>query len=157
MKKTYQFFLAIIVLALIVLIPNKTRAVSKQIILIENNPKVLATESSKETSKGTSLSIPDIIEEGDDFLNAGTEKEPISKEEIKGLSSSIFNVLYYGGIIISGIISVYLGIKIMFSSVEQKAEYKDRLMPFLVGSIVTFGALTIWKVVVTFMTSNGLL
>ena len=42
-----------------------------------------------------------------------------------------------------------MGIKFMIGSVEEKAEIKAALVPFVIGCIVVFGAFGIWKIVVT--------
>ena len=37
------------------------------------------------------------------------------------------------------------GIKYMFASIEEKASMKESLWPFIIGSVIILGALTIWK------------
>ena len=49
------------------------------------------------------------------------------------------------GIAISVIVLALIGIKYMLGSVEEKADIKKLLIPYIVGCIVVFGAFGIWK------------
>ena len=51
--------------------------------------------------------------------------------------------------IVAVLIGAILGIKFMIGSVEEKAEIKAALVPFIIGCVVVFGAFGIWKIVVT--------
>ena len=48
-------------------------------------------------------------------------------------------------------IGVYLGIKFMSSSADDKAKVKEALIPYIVGCIVIFGAFGIWKLLITLL------
>ena len=39
----------------------------------------------------------------------------------------------------------------MLLGVEEKAEYKKHLLPFIIGCIVIYGSLGIWRIVVTIL------
>ena len=39
----------------------------------------------------------------------------------------------------------------MTSGIEEKAEVKAMLVPYIVGCVILFGAFTIWKVVLTIL------
>lgn len=43
------------------------------------------------------------------------------------------------GSIVSVIVLIVLGIKYMFGSIEERAEYKKTMMPYFVGAIMVFG------------------
>ena len=47
------------------------------------------------------------------------------------------------GIILSVIILAILGIKYILGSVEEKAEYKNDIIPYLIGAALLFGISTI--------------
>ena len=49
------------------------------------------------------------------------------------------------------IIGVVLGIKYMVGSVEEKAEYKKMLIPYLAGCVAIYGSLGIWKLVISIL------
>lgn len=95
-------------------------------------------------------SYSDIIKGGDSFLSSGKTSDIIVNEsKLKGSSEIIYNILLIFGMCIAVVISAILGIKFMIGSVEEKAEIKDSLIPFIIGCIVVFGAFGIWKIFVT--------
>ena len=55
------------------------------------------------------------------------------------------------GITVTVIWGLVIAIKLMMSSVEEKAEYKKLLWPYLIGCIVIFGSFIIWKIVIIIM------
>lgn len=111
-----------------------------------------------------SLMIPktyalgDIISSADQFENMGETKVNagggLDKDPIKKMSDIIFNVLLIIGIVIAVIWGLVIAIKFITGSVEEKAEVKKTLIPYVAGCVVLFGAFTIWKVVVTILQSN---
>lgn len=54
-------------------------------------------------------------------------------------------ILWELGIFVVVIGGAILGIKYMFASVEEKATIKESLQPYIIGTIIILGALTIWK------------
>lgn len=91
----------------------------------------------------------EVIDGGDSFFEAGrVTGNPLQEDRLQEVSSMVYNVLLTVGIIVAVIMGLYLAIKIMLSSVEEKAEYKQMLIPYIIGCIVVFGAFTIWKIVV---------
>lgn len=81
---------------------------------------------------------------------------PLTTSKISETNSTIYNVLLPIGIVCSVIAIFVCGIMIMTASIEKKAEYKEKLMPILIGSIVIFGAFTIWETVVNILQSSAL-
>ncbi len=63
-----------------------------------------------------------------------------------GLAKVIRNV----GIVAAVIILMYIGIKYMLGSAEEKAEYKKVFMPYLIGAILLFSAAGIAQAIITF-------
>ena len=99
---------------------------------------------------GSDTSLSDVISGGDSFINAGQGgSAQIDKGSLQNASSSIYNILLICGVIIAVLIGSIMGIKFMIGSVEEKAEIKAALVPFVIGCIVVFGAFGIWKIVVT--------
>ena len=43
--------------------------------------------------------------------------------------------------------SIYLGIRYMLSSVEEKAEIKKKMIPFVIGAVIFFGATGILRII----------
>ena len=99
---------------------------------------------------GSDTSLSDVISGGDSFIDAGKDgSAKIDKGSLQNASSSIYNILLICGVIIAVLIGSIMGIKFMIGSVEEKAEIKAALVPFVIGCIVVFGAFGIWKIVVT--------
>lgn len=62
-----------------------------------------------------------------------------SANNIVGGIDLIFYIIRYIGTGISIIMVLWLGIKYMISSVEEKAEIKKRAIPVVIGSVLIFG------------------
>ena len=76
-----------------------------------------------------SLGLDDL----DDYkgTNPGSEK-------LKSKANIIFSYLRTIGIVVSVVALIVIGIKYMMGSVEEKASYKQTLLPYLVGAILLF-------------------
>lgn len=70
---------------------------------------------------------------------------------LKDASDFLYNLLLGIGIIVAVIVGVIIGIKFMMGSIEEKAEYKEMLLPYLISCAVVFGAFGIWKIVVNIL------
>ena len=70
----------------------------------------------------------------------GTESDA---QEIKTVGNKVIQVISVVGSILSVIVIIFLGIKYMVGSVEEKAEYKRTMIPFLIGAIFIFAASSI--------------
>lgn len=102
------------------------------------------------TSSGTSAStLEDMVSDGDSFVKQGEAQ--YDEKELSKTSSVIYNILLTVGVFTSVIIGAILGIKLMISSAEEKAEVKKMLIPYIVGCIVVFGGFGIWKLVVNIL------
>ena len=95
----------------------------------------------------------DIFGIGDNFIKQGSDSQNsiIDKEQLRTDASSIFKILTTIGITLSVIIGGILGIKFMMASAEDKAQIKEMLIPYVVGCVVIYGAVTIWMIVVKIM------
>lgn len=91
--------------------------------------------------------VDTIVDSANSFINNGTE-EKIAEQDIKNLSDSIYNILLIVGIVIAVIVGAIIGIRFMVGSIEEKAEIKQVLIPYIVGCVVVFGAFGIWKIIV---------
>lgn len=109
-----------------------------------------------------SLMIPktyalgDIISSADNFIEDGKNEKNVGLDEgvIQDLSNTVYNILFILGIVIAVIWGLVIAIKFITGSVEEKAEVKKTLIPYVAGCVVLFGAFTIWKLVVTILQSN---
>lgn len=103
-------------------------------------------EKEKQEKKDTDINLENAISGADKFLKKG--KEQVAEGEIQKASNSLVNIFMAAGIIIAVVYIGILGIKYMFGAVEEKAEIKETLIPFIVGCVVVFGAFTIWKLII---------
>lgn len=81
------------------------------------------------------------------------DKETLNSQKLKPMSSTIYNILLAIGIIVAVIVGLILGMKFITGGIEEKAEVKGMLIPYVVGCVVLFGAFTIWKIVVDILQS----
>lgn len=103
------------------------------------------------------LSVDGIKNSADSFFSNTTAVDlPMDEDDVKDLGLELINLLTTAGIIISVGVALALGAKLVFSSVEEKAEYKEKLMPYIIGSFVTFAAFGIWKVVLALLQDSGI-
>ena len=63
--------------------------------------------------------------------------------EIRTVGNKVIQVVSVVGSILSVIVIIVLGIKYMIGSVEEKAEYKRTLLPYLIGACFIFAASSI--------------
>lgn len=103
------------------------------------------------------VGISDVIKGGDDFIASGENDtfSAIDETELKSASDVIYNILVIIGMCVAVIISAILGIKFMIGSVEEKAQIKDALVPFIIGCIIVFGAFGFWKIAVNLFSGIG--
>lgn len=108
--------------------------------------------ASKEVPKH---STGEIINEAKGFIDKGKAdaEGKISSDNLKKMSDTIYNILLVTGIVIAIGVGIVMGIKFIIGGIEEKAEIKAMLLPYLVGCIVVFGAFTIWRVVVDILQS----
>ena len=98
--------------------------------------------------------VSSIFSGGDDFIGAGGDEKKdkknkkLDEKKLIQFSNLISNILIGIGAAIAVIYSVILGIKYMFGAMEEKAEIKESIIPFVIGCMVLFGAFAIWKIVV---------
>lgn len=65
----------------------------------------------------------------------------------------LYNTLLALGIIAAVAVGIILGIQFMLASSEGKAAVKEKLVPYVAGCVIVFGAFGIWKLVMIFMGS----
>ena len=122
----------------------------------ENNDKLtgqtddtIYSRPEKKDQKDASSNLDDMISDADKFIGNGNLT--YNADDLSNVSNTIFNILVTVGIIIAVLMGAILGIKLMISGVEEKAQVKKLLMPYVVGCIIIFGGFGIWKLVVTIL------
>ena len=106
------------------------------------------------TNKVFASGLSDVLSSGNSFISSGSSGPTVNEKLLQETSSQIFNILLTLATIIDLVVGVIIGIKLMTSEAENKAEAKKSLVVFVVGSVVVFGAFGIWKVLVTFLNTN---
>ena len=69
--------------------------------------------------------------------------------KMETIGSKIFTAISNTGIVISVVVLAVIGIRYMLGSVDERAEYKKSMMPYVIGAFLVFGASTIGKIVYT--------
>ena len=64
----------------------------------------------------------------------------VDTKDLEQTGNNILRILQTFGVILSVIILIIIGIKYMLGSVEEKAEYKKTLMPYVIGAALIFAA-----------------
>ena len=90
----------------------------------------------------------DWVGKADGFLEKAENSMGLNKEVLRSASSDIYNIFTSVGMVLSVIVGIALGIIYMMSSAVNKAEVKEKLIPFLIGSFVIFEAFGIWKIAI---------
>lgn len=95
---------------------------------------------------------------GTGMLSEGTKayektKDMISKitgvaNETKSGFEEVIDILWSFGLLTIFISTVILGIKYMLVLPEERSRIKQATTPYVIGVIIIFGALTIWKLVI---------
>lgn len=88
---------------------------------------------------------------GDSFIEAGKNETAtsINYAKLKNASIMIYNILLIIGMAVAVVIGTVLGVKFLIGSMEEKAQIKEALIPFVIGCVVVFGAFGIWKAVIS--------
>lgn len=99
-------------------------------------------------------SLDDVMNNGNSFLNAGSESSTmIDQNDLKSLSNFISGVLLTIAIGVTVITGAIMGLNFITQSIEEKAKVKESMVPWVIGIIVSFGAFTIWEVAVNLLQS----
>lgn len=67
----------------------------------------------------------------------------VSVTDAVNLGNKIITMVTTIGSIISVIVLIVIGLKYMMGSIEEKAQYKKSLMPYVIGATLVFAASTI--------------
>jgi len=74
--------------------------------------------------------------------------ENSSEEEgLRNIGGKVLGIVQVLGTIVSIAMFIVMGMKYMFTSVEEKAEMKKKMFPFLIGAILLFGGTGILTII----------
>ena len=90
------------------------------------------------------ISYADLIDPNDYNPNNGNAEAP---EKFTNMVGTIATTIQTIGIILSVIVIGLLGIKYMTGSVEERADYKKTMIPFLVGTFLIVAVGTVLRII----------
>ena len=70
-----------------------------------------------------------------------------NSSRLKTRTETILGILQVIGVVISVIILMVMGMKYMFGSVEEKSEFKETMIPYLIGAALVFSGTTIPQII----------
>ncbi len=73
--------------------------------------------------------------------------EGISSGTFVDMVNNIIHIIQIIGSIISVMVLIILGIKYMIGSIDERAEYKRTMMPYLVGAVLFFGIVNVVAII----------
>ncbi len=74
---------------------------------------------------------------------------------ITSIAGTVIGTLQIIGVVIAVIILIVIGLKYMTGSIEEKAEYKKTMIPYVVGAILIFAASALANLIYDFATQIG--
>ena len=80
-----------------------------------------------------------------------------NSSELEGKAETILGYINAVGVVLSVVILSVLGIKYMMGSVEEKATYKQTMIPYFIGALLLFSATTLPNVIYKCVEQLGLL
>lgn len=83
----------------------------------------------------------------------GSTTDVSGASRLLDIGNTVVGFLRTVGSIVSVAVLAILGIKYMMGSVEDKAEYKQTMKPYLIGAVLVFGITNILAIVVNIATS----
>ncbi len=89
----------------------------------------------------------------------GYRPTPVGQNDINAITektNSIIGIITTVGTVISVITIMILGIKYMVGTVEEKAEYKKSMVPYLIGAVLLFSITTIVRIIASIVQNSSL-
>jgi len=83
------------------------------------------------------------------------EPDHSNTEMVVNVGNDIAGIIQVVGVISSVIVIAILGIQYMLGSLEEKAKYKETLMPYFIGAVLVFAASSISQLVFDMFSDFG--
>lgn len=103
----------------------------------------------------TAYALNEIFSTGESWETIGKEYADsgmtMNTDEVKKASDQLYNILLAVATGVAVIVGAILGIQFMTAGINEKVKVKESLFPYLISCVVVFGALGIWKLMVTLM------
>ena len=90
---------------------------------------------------------------GDPVTNPGDYKpdsltEARNASKLQTIGNSIVGIIQVIGTVLSVAVLAVIGIKYMVGSVEERAEYKRTMLPYIIGAVLVFGITNILGIII---------
>ena len=128
------------------------------ILFIYFNINILCSHASNETLEGfNSESIAIARSSGGNQFDLGDldnyKKDPNTNdaERLMDIAGKVLQIVNVVGIVASVVILAFIGLKYMMGSVEEKADYKKTMYPYIIGAFFLFTGTTIPNLIYQFM------
>ena len=110
-------------------------------------------ERLKQSQSSSTHTAGEIIDEAGSFIDLGKQNadSKIDPTDLKNMSDTLYNILLVVAIIAALIVGLIMGIKFLLGSLEEKADIKTMVIPYIIGCVVAFGAFSIWQIVVNLL------
>lgn len=97
--------------------------------------------------KVNAINTTSIMDGADHFLEEANNEALFDADKEKEGIDQLYYIMLTIGIIIAIFVGIVLGIQFVTSGAVGKAKVKEKLIPFVLGAFVVFGAFGIWKLV----------
>ena len=75
--------------------------------------------------------------------------------KVTNIGGKIINIIQVVGIVVAIAVVLIIGVKYMTGSVEQKAEYKKVMIPYIIGAVLLVAGTSIVRVIFNTINSNA--
>lgn len=84
-------------------------------------------------------------------VNKYNPGENPGSDSMMDIGNKVLGIIQVVGTIIAVIATMFLGIKYMMGSIQEKAQYKETMVPYVIGIVLLFTAVNILKPIYTFV------
>ena len=77
-----------------------------------------------------------------------------SSQKLENITGTILGIIQVMGTVISVVMLIVIGIKYMLGSLEERAEYKETLKPYIIGAFLLFSGTTIPQIIYQIAVNN---
>lgn len=131
-------FLIMLLITMIFFMTNVVQATTDTDVTIDFNPDDWKPNDDQQ------------ITEGQETTGA------IGANRLMNIGNSIIGIIQIVGSFTSVIVLIIIGIRYMMGSVEERAEYKKAMTPYIIGAVMVFAITNILSIVVGIVQEGGL-
>ena len=90
----------------------------------------------------------DVLSNTENYKPDESAMDQASAGKIENATSKILTTISNVGIVVAVIMLAIIGIKYMIGSVEEKAQYKEDMLPYVIGAFILFGITGLVKILI---------